>query len=180
MQDLLSASSTRQLGRDGRSNRKWYFEKLLVQVPSHHSPTKPLCPSSDTCKEMQYYTTWSLDYTVRLLRRFSISIEVLHGMRQEIRCNLTLIPRAGMRESAPAVLGRMKMAAALGIQFLDIHNLPLRIHALPLQHAFVSPASLYSIVTRHLIFQVSTPAGTTQASQRVPSRVLQTRVSFFS
>ncbi len=77
-------------------------------------------------------------------------------MRQEIRCNLTLIPQSGMRNEA-AVLGRLKLAATLGIQFLDINSLPLCIHALPLQHAFVSPHSLYSIVTRHLMFQVSKP-----------------------
>lgn len=69
-----------------------------------------------------------------------------------MRCNLTLIPRAGVRDEA-AVLGRLKMAATLGIQFLDINRLPLRINALPLRHAFVSPQSLYNIVTRHLIFQ---------------------------
>ncbi len=57
-----------------------------------------------------------------------------------------------MRDEA-AVLGRLKMVATLGIQFLDINRLPLRINALPLRHAFVSPQSLYNIVTRHLIFQ---------------------------
>ncbi len=34
LQDLLSVSSTRQLGSGGQSNRKWYFEKLIVQVIS--------------------------------------------------------------------------------------------------------------------------------------------------
>lgn len=139
MQELLSASSTRQLGPGGRTNRKWYFERLLVQVIHLLLLDNPLV-------ESVFITTW--------IKIMDDKMTEEHLSRvQEMRCNLTLIPRAGVRDET-AVLGRMKMAAALGIQFLDINNLPLRINCLPLHHAFVSPQSLYNIVTRHLLFQV--------------------------
>lgn len=50
-QDLLSASSTRRMGPGFRSARKWYFETLLVQVPSHRSAHKDkTAPANEKAK----------------------------------------------------------------------------------------------------------------------------------
>ena len=71
---------------------------------------------------------------------------------QGIQCNLTLIPQSTPRDET-AALGQLRLAAALGIQFVDISNLPLRINALTLRHIFVNPRMLLSHITRHLTMQ---------------------------
>ncbi|KAK9808775.1 hypothetical protein WJX72_003363 [[Myrmecia] bisecta] len=71
---------------------------------------------------------------------------------QSIRCNLTLIPRPGLREPEAAT-GRIRMAAAMGIQFIDINNVPLKINVLQLKNEFVSPRTLMGTIVRHLKFQ---------------------------
>ncbi len=83
-------------------------------------------------------------------------IKVCCGL-QGILCNLTLIPQTAPRDET-AALGQLRLAAALGIQFVDISNLPLRINALTLRHIFVNPQTLLSHVTRHLTLQVQSPA----------------------
>ncbi len=83
-------------------------------------------------------------------------IKVCCGL-QGILCNLTLIPQTAPRDET-AALGQLRLAAALGIQFVDISNLPLRINALTLRHIFVNPRTLLSHVTRHLTLQVQSPA----------------------
>ena len=72
---------------------------------------------------------------------------------QGILCNLTLIPQTAPRDET-AALGQLRLAAALGIHFVDISHLPLRINALTLRHIFVNPQTLLSHVTRHLTMQV--------------------------
>lgn len=72
---------------------------------------------------------------------------------QGIRCNLTLVQHPGTREEG-ATLGRLCLAAALGIDFVNIAGLPLRIAPLALHHTFISPASLLQHVSRHLVLQV--------------------------
>ena len=74
-------------------------------------------------------------------------------MLQGIQCNLTLIPQSAPRDET-AALGQLRLAAALGIHFVDISNLPLRINPLVLRHIFVNPRMLLSHVTRHLVVQV--------------------------
>ena len=71
---------------------------------------------------------------------------------QGIQCNLTLIPQSTPRDET-AALGQLRLAAALGIQFVDISHLPLRIKALTLRHIFVNPHTLLSHITRHLTLQ---------------------------
>jgi hypothetical protein len=73
-------------------------------------------------------------------------------LAQAIRCNLTLVPQPGRRDEA-AALGRLRLAAALGIDFVNIANLPLRIAPLPLAHTFVSPRTLVAHISRHLALQ---------------------------
>ena len=74
-------------------------------------------------------------------------------MVQGVLCNLTLIPQSAPRDET-AALGQLRLAAALGIHFVDISNLPLRINSLVLRHIFVNPRMLLSHVTRHLVVQV--------------------------
>ena len=75
---------------------------------------------------------------------------------QTIKSNVTLIPRPGNRDSDSTLTpGRIRMAAALGINFIDINNVPLKINALAFQNALMSPSMLMSHITRHLINSVS-------------------------
>lgn len=74
---------------------------------------------------------------------------------QTIKSNVTLIPRPGSRDTDSASTpGRIRMAAALGINFIDINNVPLKINALAFQNALLSPSILMSHITRHLINSV--------------------------
>ena len=75
---------------------------------------------------------------------------------QTIKSNVTLIPRPGNRDTESASTpGRIRMAATLGINFIDINNVPLKINALAFQNALLSPSILMSHITRHLINSVS-------------------------
>ena len=47
----------------------------------------------------------------------------------------------------------MRLATAMGADFVNFSNLPLRIAALPLHHTFVSPQTLLAHVSRHLMLQ---------------------------
>ncbi len=71
---------------------------------------------------------------------------------QGIQCNLTLIPQSTPRDET-AALGQLRLATALGIRFVDISHLPLRINALTLHHIFVDPRTLLNHITRHLTVQ---------------------------
>ena len=75
---------------------------------------------------------------------------------QTIKCNVTLIPRPGSRDVESGLSpGRIRMAATLGVNFIDINNVPLKINALAFQNALLSPSILMSHITRHLINSVS-------------------------
>ena len=75
---------------------------------------------------------------------------------QTIKCNVTLIPRPGSRDVESGLSpGRIRMAATLGVNFIDINNVPLKINALAFQNALMSPSILMSHITRHLINSVS-------------------------
>jgi len=43
----------------------------------------------------------------------------------------------------------------LGVNFIDINNVPLKINALAFQNALLTPGTLMSHITRHLINSVS-------------------------
>ena len=74
---------------------------------------------------------------------------------QTIKCNVTLIPRPGSRDVESGLSpGRIRMAATLGVNFIDINNVPLKINALAFQNALLSPSILMSHITRHLINSV--------------------------
>lgn len=88
---------------------------------------------------------------------------------QSIMCNLTLIPQMAPRDET-AALGQLRLAAALGIHFVDISNLPLRINALTLRHIFVNPQTLLNHVTRHLMMQVHNPVLPCQQKLMVSSQ----------
>lgn len=81
----------------------------------------------------------------------------LHG----IRCNLTLVPHGGFREwdtgGAVAAATRYRVASTLGINIIEINSVPLRVNALQLKNAFVTPRALLSQLMRHLFFQVRGP-----------------------
>ncbi|DBA93880.1 TPA: hypothetical protein ACH3X3_013925 [Trebouxia sp. C0006] len=71
---------------------------------------------------------------------------------QTIKCNVTLIPRPGSRDVESGLSpGRIRMAATLGVNFIDINNVPLKINALAFQNALLTPGTLMSHITRHLI-----------------------------
>jgi len=75
---------------------------------------------------------------------------------QTIKCNVTLIPRPGSRDVESGLSpGRIRMAATLGVNFIDINNVPLKINALAFQNALLTPGTLMSHITRHLINSVS-------------------------
>ena len=76
----------------------------------------------------------------------------------DIQLNLTLAPQPGRRD-ASAAIGRYRMAAAFGTQFIEINNVPLRINLFALKNALVSPTALVSQITRHFMFQVRVWAG---------------------
>lgn len=69
-----------------------------------------------------------------------------------VEVNVTLIPN-GRRDEAAAVNG-FRLAAALGTQFLEINNVPLKINPLNMKHAFVTPRDLITQISRHFMFQV--------------------------
>ena len=78
---------------------------------------------------------------------------------QGIRCNLTLVPHGGLREFEPggsttAAPTRYRVASALGVHIIEINSTPLRVNALQLKNAFVTPHALLSQLIRHLILQV--------------------------
>lgn len=73
-----------------------------------------------------------------------------------VRCNLSLIPRPGFHEvDVGSNSNRYRLATALGIHFINITDVPLRLSALQLKNAFVSPQSLLAQLLRHLVYQVS-------------------------
>ena len=79
---------------------------------------------------------------------------------QGIRCNLTLVPHGGAREAdggvgAMAAATRYRMASTLGIHITEINNVPLRVNALLMKNAFVTPHTLLAQLMRHLFLQVS-------------------------
>eukprot|EP00884_Botryococcus_braunii_P017930 jgi/Botrbrau1/4820/Bobra.0325s0039.4 len=68
-----------------------------------------------------------------------------------VEVNLTLIPN-GRRDEAAAVNG-FRLAAALGTQFLEINNVPLKINSLQMKNAFLTPRDLIAQISRHFMFQ---------------------------
>lgn len=80
---------------------------------------------------------------------------------QGIRCNLTLLPHGGAREAegggAMAAATRYRMASTLGIHLTEINSVPLRVNALVMKNAFVTPRTLLSQLLRHLFLQARTP-----------------------
>ena len=60
----------------------------------------------------------------------------------------------GARVTRLRLWGSCAWPQRLGIHFVDISHLPLRINALTLRHIFVNPQTLLSHVTRHLTMQV--------------------------
>ena len=77
-----------------------------------------------------------------------------------VRCNLSLIPRPGFHEvDVGSNSNRYRLATALGIHFINITDVPLRLSALQLKNAFVSPQSLLAQLLRHLFYQVSPACG---------------------
>ncbi|KAK9809768.1 hypothetical protein WJX73_004442 [Symbiochloris irregularis] len=76
---------------------------------------------------------------------------------QGIRCNLTLLPHGGAREAesggAMAAATRYRMASTLGIHLTEINSVPLRVNALLMKNAFVTPRTLLSQLLRHLFLQ---------------------------
>ena len=78
---------------------------------------------------------------------------------QGIRCNLTLVPHGGYRDSDPGSSTGVggappRTASTLGIPIIEINSVPLRVNALQLRNAFVTPRALLSQLVRHLLFQV--------------------------
>lgn len=80
---------------------------------------------------------------------------------QGIRCNLTLVPHGGGVRETDADAGsgqphgtRYRLASALGVRIIEINSVPLRVNALQLKNAFVTPRALMSQLLRHLFFQV--------------------------
>lgn len=49
---------------------------------------------------------------------------------------------------------KFRLAAVFGIGFSDVHNVPLRINALTLSHAFMTFNQLSSQIGRHLLWTV--------------------------
>ena len=76
---------------------------------------------------------------------------------QGIKCNLSLIPRSRHNDDMGA--NRYRLTTAFGIRFIDINNVSLRINALTMKNAFVSPRALLTTIYRHLFFQVRNPVG---------------------
>lgn len=80
---------------------------------------------------------------------------------QGIRCNLTLLPHGGAREAegggAMAAATRYRMASTLGIHLTEINSVPLRVNALLMKNAFVTPRALLSQLLRHLFLQARPP-----------------------
>ena len=75
---------------------------------------------------------------------------------RDVRCNLSLVPRPGFHE-VEVGSNRYRLATALGIHFINITDVPLRLSALQLKNAFVSPQSLLTQLLRHLFYQVLSP-----------------------
>ena len=48
-----------------------------------------------------------------------------------------------------------RVASALGIPFMEINGVPLRINPMQLKNAFVTPQALMKKLSQHLYFQVS-------------------------
>ena len=54
---------------------------------------------------------------------------------------------------------RYRVASALGIPFMEINGVPLRINPMQLKNAFVTPQALTKKLSQHLYFQVRASRG---------------------
>ena len=69
------------------------------------------------------------------------------------------------------LLCRYRVASALGIPFMEINGVPLRINPMQLKNAFVTPQALTKKLSQHLYFQVRpTPLLSTHCIQRCQFR----------
>lgn len=72
---------------------------------------------------------------------------------QPIKINVTLLPTPGVKDSIETSR-RYSTAKSLGLNLLDLNNVPLRINAMMLKNAFMRPDELVQQVTRHMMLQV--------------------------
>lgn len=77
--------------------------------------------------------------------------EVLHI--QPIKINISLLPSARAQEGEMS--RRYRIVSSLGINLLDVVNMPLKINAMILKNAFMQPRELARQVFRHILLQVS-------------------------
>lgn len=76
--------------------------------------------------------------------------EVLHV--QPIKVNVTLLPSPGFQEGE--ISRQYRMASSLGINLLDVTNMPLRINAMMLKNAFMRPKEVMRHISKHIMVQV--------------------------
>lgn len=73
---------------------------------------------------------------------------------QPIQLNVTLIPSPSSGPDAPEARSRYRVAAALGIQYANISDVPIKISSLELYDAFLSGSQLGEAVRQHLVSTV--------------------------
>lgn len=69
-----------------------------------------------------------------------------------IKINVTLLPSPGFQEAEMS--RRYQLASSLGINLLDVTNMPLRINAMMLKNAFMRPKEVMRHILKHIMVQV--------------------------
>lgn len=91
----------------------------------------------------------SLEFTETHRRGLRCYLEVLHI--QPIKVNITLLASPAISTECST---RFKTASALGINLLDLNNVPLKINAMIMKNAFMRPREVIAQIVRHIKWQV--------------------------
>ncbi len=153
LQELLDPVAAMTSQGKARRGRKWYFEKLNL---------RDVRCNLSLCHHRHAEAAWGvLQELLDPVAAMTSQGKARRGRKwyfekldlRDVRCNLSLVPRAGFHE-VEVGSNRYRLATALGIHFINITDVPLRLSALQLKNAFVSPQSLLTQLLRHLFYQV--------------------------
>lgn len=77
-------------------------------------------------------------------------IEILHI--QPIKINVTVLPSLAMRDSETSSNMFLRITG-LGLNLVDLHDIPLKINAMIMKDAFMRPDQLIKQISRYMMFQ---------------------------
>lgn len=101
-------------------------------------------------KKLMMQKDWSQEFTESQRRGLRCYLEVLHI--QPIKVNITLLASPAIATDGHS--RRYRTASALGINLLDLTNVPLKINAMIMKNAFMRPREVVAQIIRHIKWQV--------------------------